>query len=264
MNTLFLILKHTEHDKEYIELFKIVMNSYDKVKYKAFILDVNSVNNIETLNFFGFDKKELQSDNNQISMLNFKLKLKGQIIPLSINEEQNEENLRKFITNAENNKLTYQSRTEGEPEAHPAKNLKTIVGKTFNKEISKNTKQNVFIAYFTLNNNCLECDGLFSILKELAVKFEKKDDILFTVFDPIYNDVNSLPETLTSRDLPIIEYYGLDKSFGSIRYKGKIEYNEIGHFVENEGFNEHVVVGDDDNEEEENNGDKKTTESSDL
>ena len=34
-------------------------------------------------------------------MLNFKLKLKGQIIPMLINEELNEENLRKFITNAE-------------------------------------------------------------------------------------------------------------------------------------------------------------------
>ena len=33
------------------------MNSYEKVKYKALILDVNSVNDIETLNFFGFDKR---------------------------------------------------------------------------------------------------------------------------------------------------------------------------------------------------------------
>ena len=195
-------------------------------------------------------------------MLNFQLKLKGQIIPMSINEDINEENLRKFITDAEKNKLAYAPRTEGEPETHPAKNLKTIVGKTFNKEIIENTKQNVLIAYVTLNNNCLECDELFSILKELAVKFEKKDDILFAVFDPIYNDVSTLPETITSRDLPIIEYYGLDKSVGSIRYKGKIEYNEIAHFVENEGFDEPVVVGDE--EEEDNNEDKNTKETSDL
>ena len=37
--------------------------------------------------------------------------------------------------NAEKNKLTYQPRTEGEPETHPAKNLKTIVGKTFNESL---------------------------------------------------------------------------------------------------------------------------------
>ena len=263
MTALFLIIKHTIHDKEDIELFKTVMNSYDKMKYKAFILDVNSVNDKETLNFYGFDKKELQSNKNQIFMLNFKLKLKGQIIQMSINEDINEENLRKFITDAEKNKLTYVPRTEGEPETHPAKNLKTIVGKTFNKEIIENTNQNVLIAYVTLNNNCLECDELFSILKELAVKFEKKDDILFAVFDPVYNDVSTLPETITSKDLPIIEYYGLDKSVGSIRYKGKIEYNEIAHFVENEGFDEPVVVGDED-EEEENNGDNNTKETSDL
>jgi hypothetical protein len=90
---------------------------------------------------------------------------------MSINEKLNEENLRKFITNAERSKLTYQLGTESEPETHPAKNLKTIVGKTFNKEIIENTKQNVLITYVTLNNNCLECDELFSILKELAVKF---------------------------------------------------------------------------------------------
>ena len=71
MTTLFLILKHTAHNKEYIKLFKTVMNSYDKVKYKAFILNVNSVNDIVTLNFFGFYKKELQSNKNQIFMLNF-------------------------------------------------------------------------------------------------------------------------------------------------------------------------------------------------
>ena len=79
------------------------------------------------------------------------------------------------------------------------------------------------------------------------------------MFAPIYNDVNTLPETLTSRDLLIIEYYWLDKSVGSIRYKGKIEYNEIAYFVENEGFDESVVVGDEDEDEEkENNGDKNT------
>ena len=162
------------------------------------------------------------------------------------------------------NKLTYQPRTEGELETHPANNLRTIVGKTSNKEIIENTKQNVLIVYVTLNNNCLEYVELFSILKELAVKFEKKDDILFTVFDPIYNDINTLPKTLASRDPPIIEYYGLDKSVGSIKYKGKIEYNEIVHFVENEGFDEPIVVGDEDEEEKNNNRNKNTKESSKL
>ena len=48
---------------------------------------------------------------------------------MSINEQLNEENLRKFITNTKKNKLTYQPRTQGEPETHPANNLRTIVGK---------------------------------------------------------------------------------------------------------------------------------------
>ena len=87
-------------------------------------------------------------------------------------------------------------------------------------------------------------------MNKLSDTYSNKDNILFAFVDPVYNEIAKLPENISGRDLPIIEYYDVDKQVDPIKYKGGFEYEQLEKFVENEGFNEPVVI-----EEEESNGD---------
>ena len=246
LTAVFLVKTHKGTDSNDEKVLSKVLSQYPKGDFFGFILDSENSDDADTLDFYGFDKKSLEKSN-VIFMLSFKNKERGSIYVME--EKINQKSFEKFIDDYNKGSLTRRPRTEGEPVNHPKKNLKVVVGKTFQREILDNSKQVVVVAYIT-TNNCPKCQNVKDIMNKLSDTYSNKDNILFAFVDPVYNEIAKLPENISGRDLPIIEYYDVDKQVDPIKYKGGFEYEQLEKFVENEGFNEPVVI-----EEEESNGD---------
>lgn len=245
INTIFLVKTNKGNDDKNEKELREVLANYTQGQFIGLILHSTKEDEKEILNFFGFDKNDFNK--NFIFILSFKGKERG--INYLMKQEINLENLAHFIEEYQSGKIYPSPRSEGEPSSHPKENLRIVVAKTFQKEVLQNNKQSIVIAY--VNDGCAKCQEVKEIFNKLADKNKNKKDLLFVFIDPIYNDVGKFPNTLTARDLPVIEYYDIDKTAEGIKFKGGFEYEKIEKFVESEGFNEPVVITEDSTEEEE-------------
>lgn len=206
---------------------KIVRDFIDKhyQEYYVFVFDVTDKKDIELLGFFGYEPNDFTF--NEIFLIDFPTKqfaiyrMKQEEKTLSV------ESIEEFLNNAKTNVIQREMRSEAVPKNQPRKNLKIIVGKTFEKEVLKNNKQVVIVGYVIAN--CEKCNLLQQIFDSLSNRYEDNDDILFALIDPVFNDIPGL--TINTPFSPLIHYYLKDKSKPYILFDKSITAKNLIDFI---------------------------------
>ena len=142
-----------------------------------------------------------------------------------LNEDKGikEERLINFVKKFNEGKLNPELRSENRPKIHPKDNLRMIVAKTFDEEITYNYNQAVVLCLLTMNLTDLRKHE--DLIDLLTMKLDAlNDSLIFGFMDIGYNYMKDMPIYDLSKK-PYYRYYYINKSLGYDDFKGN--YNNI-------------------------------------
>jgi hypothetical protein len=124
----------------------------------------------------------------------------------------------RFVNEFNSGLIKKDIKSENRPKSHPKKNLRMVVGKTFEEEILNNNKKTIVLILVTV-----EMDNLKKIedqIESLSIKFGiYNQTIIFNFLDPALNEMPDMPKyDILKR--AYYRYYFKDKSKGFIDFKG--------------------------------------------
>ena len=137
-----------------------------------------------------------------------------------LNEDKGikEERLINFVKKFNEGKLTPEIRSENRPKIHPKDNLRMIVAKTFDEEITYNYNQAVVLCLLTMNLTDLRKHE--DLIDLLTMKLDAlNDSLIFGFMDIGYNYMKDMPIYDLSKK-PYYRYYYINKSLGYDDFKG--------------------------------------------
>ena len=129
-----------------------------------------------------------------------------------------EESLLNFVKDFNNGKLKPELKSENRPKVHPKDNLRMIVARTFDEEITYNNDIAVILCLLTMNlTNLRKHEDLIDLL---SMKFDGfNNSLIFGFMDVGFNYMENLPK-YNSTETPYYRYYYQNKSEGYDDYKG--------------------------------------------
>ena len=120
-------------------------------------------------------------------------------------------------------KLKPELRSENRPKKHPKDNLRMIVAKTFDQEITYNDNQAVVLCLLTMNlTNLRKYENIIDILTDKLDALN--NSLIFGFMDIGYNYMEDLPK-FDPVKTPYYRYYFSNKSLGYDDFKGN--YSKI-------------------------------------
>ena len=129
-----------------------------------------------------------------------------------------EERLLNFVTNFNKGKLKPELRSENRPKIHPKDNLRMVVAKTFDEEITYNYKTAFVLCLLTMNLTDLRKHE--DLIDLLTMKLDALNDtLIFGFMDIGFNYMENLPKNDYTRK-PYYRYYYKNKSLGYDDFKG--------------------------------------------
>ena len=151
-----------------------------------------------------------------VSKLNF-------ITTIKIGKDLHERNLFKqtaaFINEFNSGIIKKDIKSEIIPKSHPKKNLRMVVGKTFNNEILNNYNKTIILILLTLNLHNLHI--IEDQIESLSIKFGiYNETIIFNFLDSELNEMPDMPE-YDIYAKPYYRYYYRNKTKGFVDFKGK-------------------------------------------
>ena len=109
-------------------------------------------------------------------------------------------------------------KSENKPTSHPKKNLRMVVGKTFEEEISRNNNKTIVLVLLTLDMDNLKV--VEEQVESLTIKFMiYNKTIIFNFLDPEVNEMPNMPNYNIYKK-PYYRYYYKDKKKGYNDFKG--------------------------------------------
>lgn len=225
LNTIGYIIanNNTDSQKEISEIKTNIDNENIPISH-CFIFDItNNKRDISILRYLGFEVESFSV--NKVFILSFE-----EEDNIKIYKKKKNQNIDTFIAKFTNGALTPQIKSEAKPTTHPKKNLKIIVGKTFDKEIQQNYHQDVILSFVTIN--CKECNLVQEIIFKLSTKFANVNSLLFGFTDPSSNDIPDIDvKDLLSNSKSLIRFYFKNKEKGYVDYKGQIKEDKIEEWI---------------------------------
>lgn len=146
-------------------------------------------------------------------------------------KELNEEIIFNFINEYNSGIIKRDIKSEIIPKHHPKKNLRMVVGKTFNKEILNNYNKTIILILLNLNLENLHI--IEDQIESLSIKFGKYNDtIIFNFLDSELNEMQDMPKYDIFKK-PYYRYYYRNKTKGFIDFKGKnvLDQSEIEDWI---------------------------------
>ena len=129
-----------------------------------------------------------------------------------------ENNLINFVKEFNQGKLIPELKSENRPKNHPKDNLRMIVGKTFDEEITYNNDLAIVLCLLTMNLTDLkEHENLIDILTNKFDAFN--NSLIFGFMDVGLNYMKNLPKYDSSKT-PYYRYYYKNKTEGYNDFKG--------------------------------------------
>ena len=205
-----------------------------KILFKALILPNNKIK-------FGSILDPIHNDNEQSLMNNFRLEYEdyslygtvqiqkyeknGNIIIyrmnlFDLNEDKGikEERLLNFVKEFNKGKLNPELKSENRPKLHPKDNLRMIVAKTFDEEITYNYNTAVVLCLLTMNlTNLRKYEDIIDIL---TMKLDALNNtLIFGFMDIGFNYMKDLPKYDYTK-IPYYRYYYINKTLGYDDFKG--------------------------------------------
>ena len=145
------------------------------------------------------------------------------ILELNEDKEIKEERILNFVREINKGNLKPELRSENRPKLHPKDNLRMIVAKTFDEEITYNYNTAVVLCLLTMNlTNLRKHEDLIDVL---TMKLDALNDtLIFGFMDVGFNYMKDLPQNDYTKK-PYYRYYYINKSLGYDDFKGN--YSKI-------------------------------------
>lgn len=129
-----------------------------------------------------------------------------------------ENNILNFVKDFNNGKLKPELKSENRPKVHPKDNLRMIVARTFDEEITYNNNVAIILCLLTMKLiNLKEHENLIDILTNKFDAFN--NSLIFGFIDVGFNYMENLPK-YNSTETPYYRYYYKNKSEGYDDFKG--------------------------------------------
>ena len=221
-------IKGENEQKNNKEISKILDNIIKNKKNLGInlgsILDpLNSANDYETTKLFSIEPDDYKNNSLVIIYSPDKILSKEynvyRLNNSDINSgEINEEIIIDFINKYNSGFIKKDIKSELIPKYHPKKNLRMVVGKTFNQEILNNFKKTNVLILLTLDMKNLHI--IEDQIESLTIKFSKyNDSIIFNFLDPALNEMPNMPK-YNILEKPFYRYYYKNKKIKYIDFKG--------------------------------------------
>jgi hypothetical protein len=129
-----------------------------------------------------------------------------------------ESNILSFVKEFKEGKLKPELKSENRPKAHPKDNLRMVVARTFETEITYNNDVAIVLCLLTMNlTNLKEHENL---IDTLTMKLDALNtSLIFAYIDVGLNYMENLPK-YNSKETPYYRYYYKNKSEGYNDFKG--------------------------------------------
>ena len=236
LNTLIYI-KGKNEKKSNIEISDMLQRIVEQKIYKIYwasILDpINSPNDYELIKKFSIEVEDYLDKGLVIIHAPNKILDDYDVYRLNVSNDNiviNEKIIIRFINEFNSGIIKKDIKSELIPKFHPKKNLRMVVGKTFNKEILENNNKTIVLILLTLNMKNLH--KIEEQIESLTIKFSiYNESIIFNFLDPALNEMPNMPK-YDILEKPFYRYYYKDKKKKFVDFKGNyLEQNEIEDWI---------------------------------
>ena len=211
-------IKENKSNKEIsLILNKIIKEKKYEIQWGSILDPINSANDYESAKLFSVEVEDYYNKSLVIIYSRNKL-LKNEFNVYRLNntniKEINEDIIANFIHEFNSGFIKKDIKSELIPTTHPKKNLRMVVGKTFNKEILENYNKTNVLILLTLNMNNLHT--IEDQIESLTIKFiQYNKTLVFNFLDPALNEMPNMPN-YNINEKPYYRYYFKNKT---IKYK---------------------------------------------
>ena len=215
-------IKENKSNKEIsLILNKIIKEKKYEIQWGSILDPINSANDYESAKLFSVEVEDYYNKSLVIIYSRNKL-LKNEFNVYRLNntniKEINEDIIANFIHEFNSGFIKKDIKSELTPKTHPKKNLRMVVGKTFNKEILENYNKTNVLILLTLNMNNLHT--IEDQIESLTIKFiQYNKTLVFNFLDPALNEMPNMPN-YNINEKPYYRYYFKNKTIKYKDFKG--------------------------------------------
>ena len=215
-------IKENKSNKEIsLILNKIIKEKKYEIQWGSILDPINSANDYESAKLFSVEVEDYYNKSLVIIYSRNKL-LKNEFNVYRLNntniKEINEDIIANFIHEFNSGFIKKDIKSELIPKTHPKKNLRMVVGKTFNKEILENYNKTNVLILLTLNMNNLHT--IEDQIESLTIKFiQYNKTLVFNFLDPALNEMPNMPN-YNINEKPYYRYYFKNKTIKYKDFKG--------------------------------------------
>ena len=215
-------IKENKSNKEIsLILNKIIKEKKYEIQWGSILDPINSANDYESAKLFSVEVEDYYNKSLVIIYSRNKL-LKNEFNVYRLNntniKEINEDIIANFIHEFNSGFIKKDIKSELIPTTHPKKNLRMVVGKTFNKEILENYNKTNVLILLTLNMNNLHT--IEDQIESLTIKFiQYNKTLVFNFLDPALNEMPNMPN-YNINEKPYYRYYFKNKAIKYKDFKG--------------------------------------------
>ena len=213
-------------------LEKIIKEKKYGIKWGSILDPINSPNDYEMKKLFSIEDEDYLNKSLVIIYSPDKiLSNEFNIYRLNNpNKELNEEIIINFVNMFNSGYVKKDIKSELIPKFHPKKNLRMVVGKSFNKEILNNYNKTNVLILLTLNMKNLHV--IENQIESLTIKFSiYNETIIFNFLDPAVNEMPNMPK-YNILEKPFYRYYYKNKKLQYTDFTGNsTEQSEIEDWI---------------------------------
>ena len=215
-------IKENKSNKEIsLILNKIIKEKKYEIQWGSILDPINSANDYESAKLFSVEVEDYY--NQSLVIIHSRNKIvKNEFNVYRLNntniKEINEDIIANFIHEFNSGFIKKDIKSELIPKTHPKKNLRMVVGKTFNKEILENYNKTNVLILLTLNMNNLHT--IEDQIESLTIKFiQYNKTLVFNFLDPALNEMPNMPN-YNINEKPYYRYYFKNKTIKYKDFKG--------------------------------------------
>ena len=215
-------IKENKSNKEIsLILNKIIKEKKYEIQWGSILDPINSSNDYESAKLFSVEVEDYY--NQSLVIIHSRNKIvKNEFNVYRLNntniKEINEDIIANFIHEFNSGFIKKDIKSELIPKTHPKKNLRMVVGKTFNKEILENYNKTNVLILLTLNMNNLHT--IEDQIESLTIKFiQYNKTLVFNFLDPALNEMPNMPN-YNINEKPYYRYYFKNKTIKYKDFKG--------------------------------------------
>ena len=224
-------IKGQNEEKTNTEISNILLRALNlpmnKIKLASILDPFHNVNEQSLMNNFRLESEDyslygtvqIQKYDKNGNIIIYRMNL------FELNEDKGikEERLLKFVKDFNEGKLKPELRSENRPKIHPKDNLRMVVSKTFDEEITYNYNQAFVLCLLTMNlTNLRKHEDLIDLLTNKLDALN--NTLIFCFMDIGFNYMENLPKNDYTKN-PYYRYYYINKSLGYDDFKGN--YSKI-------------------------------------